>query len=135
MVVFAVLTISRSVHAGEELPWVQRPIAEQVAVLEKLPKAKPELALVRFYGEVLGGKTVKAYPSLDRDEGGSSHAISAIEAELYRSCDALGPKELAAAGALVKQYGDALPPVMRAYMLGQQGKKDDSPRISTKWRR
>lgn len=129
VVVFAVLTFSRSVQAGEELPSVQRPIAEQIAVLEKLPKAKSELALVRFYGEVLGGKTVKVYPALDKDETGSSHALSAIEAELYKSCAALGPTELAAATALTKQYGDVLPAVMRAYTLGQQGKKDEASKM------
>src|SRR4249919_2634867 len=90
VLVLSVALLSRSVFAGDSLPTEQRDVAAVIAALQKLPKAKAELALVRFYAEVLGGKTVTVVPAMDKNDTGSSHVLPAIEKELdAKSCAAL----------------------------------------------
>lgn len=123
----SVLVLSRAVFARDSLPEELRSTEVIIAALQKLPKARGELATVRFYAEVLGGKSLRVWPSMDSSDTGNSNALPIIEQEIdKRACAALGAPELAAAVDLSKEYGETLPAVLRAYTLGHQGKTKEA---------
>ena len=107
-----------------------RELKQIVEALKKKPALKTELASVRFAGEVFGTKSLDvplgaALESLGAwsDNGALLVAEQAIAS---RGCGALNAGELKAASAILKEYGDAVPQTLRAFTLGQQGKKAEA---------
>lgn len=121
---------SRSVSAEPPPASGPRDIAIIVEALKKKPTLKGELASVRFISEVLGEKT------LDVPVGSSPETLgpwgdneALLRSEMFlgvRSCGALTPAELKAASAILADAKDAMPLTLRAYTLGQQGKKKEA---------
>ena len=126
----AVALMSRSVFAGPPPPMESRELKQIVEALKKKPALKTELASVRFAGEVLGTKTLQVPIGSKLDTLGpwsdNGALLGAEQSIASRSCGALNADELKAASALLKEYGVALPQTLRAYTLGQEGKKAEA---------
>ncbi len=136
--VFVLLTLARANFARAEPPPAMEPrkLAAIVEALKKDPKLKPQLASVRFYGEVFRGETVMApigspLTTLGpwSDDGALLLSESAISAS---ACGPLGAAEKKAAVALLGEYGAALAPSLRGYALLEQGKADDAATLFAK---
>jgi hypothetical protein len=129
----AVALLSRSVSAEPPPAMESRELKKVVEALKKKPALKTELASVRFAGEVLATKSVQAPmgSSLETLGAWSDNGVllGAEQAIASRQCGALTAAELKAASALLKEYGDALPPTLRAYTLGQEGKKAEAAEL------
>lgn len=101
-----------------------------IEALKKKPAMKGELASVRFISEVLGETT------LDVPVGSSPETLgpwgdneALLRSELLigvKACGPLMPAELKAAGSILADAKAAMPITLRAYTLGQQGKKKEA---------
>ena len=85
---------------------------------------------MRFAGEVLGTKSLQAPIGSTLETLGpwsdNGALLGAEQSIASRGCGALSADELKAASALLKEYGEALPQTLRAYTLGQEGKKAEA---------
>lgn len=126
----AVALLSRSVFAEPPPAMEPRELSTIIAALKTKPALKTELASARFYGEVLGQRSLQApigSELVTMGPWGDNGALLGSEQEIgSHQCAALTPTELTAASALLKEYGEALPPTLRAFTLGQQGKKSEA---------
>ncbi len=127
----AVALLSQTVSAEPPPAMERRDVAKILPALKAKPALKAELASVRFYAEVLG-QTELQVPIGDPLESlgpwGDNGALLASERGIS-DCSALDAKQLTAASAILKDSGDALPVTLRAYTLGQQGKKDEAAKL------
>lgn len=102
-----------------------RPVGPILAALKKKPGLEVPLATLRFYVEVLEGDSldvpVGSEPETTWDVLDSAENALGLEA-----CKPVGPRALRAASALLTEYGDKLPLTLRAWTLGQQGKKEQA---------
>jgi hypothetical protein len=130
---FAVALLSRSVSAEPPPAMEPRQVAKILPALKAKPTLKAELASVRFYSEVFGRDSLQV-PIGDPLESlgpwGDNGALLASESAIGE-CGALDAKQLSAASAILKDYGDSVPVTLRAFTLGQQGKKDEAAKLFT----
>ena len=135
LAVFVVLALTRANFARAEPPppMEQRELSKVVEALKGDAALKPQLAAVRFYGEVLGGTTIRApvgSPLTTLGPWGDNEALLSAEALIEgKGCGPPGAAELKAAGALLTQFGPALSPALRGYTLLHQGKLDEAADI------
>ncbi|MDP2275963.1 MAG: hypothetical protein Q8K32_34790 [Archangium sp.] len=126
----AVALLARSVSAEPPPPTEPREISKIVEALEKKPGSKSELASVRFYAEVFAQKSMQApigSPLETLGPWGDNGALLGSENQIAaRACGALTAKELEAASAILKAYGESVPLTLRAFTLGHQGKKTEA---------
>jgi hypothetical protein len=126
----SIAMLSRSVSAEPPPAQENRDLAKIVEVLKSKPALKRELASVRFYGEVLGQKSLMApigTPLETLGPWGDNNALLGSENLLASmQCGSLTAEQLTAATTIVKEFGEATPPTLRAYTLGQQGKKSEA---------
>jgi len=110
-----------------------REISKIIAALKEKPTMKVELASVRFYAEVFGGTQLEAPMGSSLTTlgaWGDNGGLMAADASISNSnCGPLEPAQLVAASALLKEYGETLPLTLRAYTLGQQGKKAEAAEL------
>jgi len=132
---FAVLTLARA--RAEPPPQMEpRELDPVIAALKKEPKLKTQLASVRFYAEVFGGKSLEApvgSPLTTLGPWGDDGALLSSEAAIAsRSCGPLPAAERKAAVALLGEYAAALSPSLRGYALLEQGKAADAEALFAK---
>lgn len=125
----AVVVAGRAVFAGPPPPMERREVKTVIAALEKDKSRRADLASVRFYAEVFDGTHVSApigSPLTTLGPWGDNDALLTSESAMG-TCAALptGDK-LQKASALSREFGDALPPLLRAYTLAAEGKKADA---------
>ena len=130
----AVLVVGRAGFAEPPPPMEQRELKPVIAALAKDQRRRADLATVRFYAEVLDGKTLSApvgSPLTTLGPWSDNTALEAAESAMG-TCAALPSGEkLAKASALAKEFGDQLPPLLRAYTLAAEGKKADAVALFT----
>lgn len=133
----SVVLLARSVNAEPPPAMETRELAKIAAALKAKPALKAELASVRFYGEVLGQKSLEAPVGSPLETLGpwsDNGALLGSEGLLGdRQCTALTPEQLTVASAILKDSGDAMPVTLRAYTLGQQGKKSEAANLFAKF--
>lgn len=121
LLIVGVLFLAPSGRAGERVP--SSPVPVKVA-LEKMKKnrstPKGAIALVRFYAEVFDGKTVELFQNDVSSAGLTNEHV--VDALVKSQCAPVSEAQLKAGAALVTEYGEALAPELRAFVLGQQGK-------------
>ena len=127
------LLLARSVSAEPPPPMEGREVAKIIEGLKKKPALKTELASVRFFAEALGQKSLQVpmgSPLETLGPWGDNGALREAERSIgARECGALSAAEMKAASAILAEYGDALPVTLRAYTLGQQGKKPEAAEL------
>lgn len=110
-------------HAEPPPPMEERPAGEVLKALEQA-KAKPRtVAAVRWYVEVAHGKTISAPKGSEKTSLGAwsdNNALLAAESALG-SCEPMKKDDAAAALALLAQYGDSLPTLLRGAALKEKG--------------
>ena len=129
----AVALLSRGVSAEPPPAMEKRDLKKIADALKSKPAMKSELASVRFAAEVLGEQSLEAPigSSLEvlgpwGDNGALLQAERSIAA---RECGALKPAELKAASAILREFGAAVPTTLRAFTLGQEGKKSEAAEL------
>lgn len=100
-------------------PTEERPLGPIITALEKNRLARPALAVARWYGEVLGVKTVTVPKTADESMVGSPPAP--VAAAVAR-CDLPQGERKAAAAKLLAEFSDALPLALHATALASGGK-------------
>jgi hypothetical protein len=127
----AVALLSQTVSAEPPPAMERREVARILPALRAKPALKAELASVRFFSEVLGQDSLQV-PIGDPLESlgpwGDNGALLASEAGLG-TCGPLTAEQLKAANAILNDYGDAVPVTLRAFTLGQQGKKEEAAKL------
>ena len=112
-----------------------RDIDQMLAAMKKASAPASDVAAVRYAKEVFGEKTVKV-PVGSRPETASvfaqNTALQASEGHLA-ACAPLNPAQRTAAGALLKEYGAALPEPLHAFTLGETGEPDAAAEAFTTW--
>lgn len=120
----AFILVARRVDAGERAPSVVVPVKDALAKMKKAKAPKGAIGTVQFYADVLDGKSVEFY---FQDFSNAGAVDEGIATELQKtSCGALSAEKLKAASAILTEYGDALSPEVRGYVLGQQQKPDQA---------
>jgi hypothetical protein len=126
----SVLLLARSVSAEPPPPMEGRDVQKIIEGLKKKPALKTEIASVRFAAEVLGQKSLQvpmgSTPETLGPWGDNGALLDAERSIGGRECGALSAAELKAASAILAEYGEAVPVTLRAYTLGQQGKKPEA---------
>ena len=121
---------SSSVFAGPPPESGPRDVKLIIEALKKKPAMKGELASVRFLSEVLGETTLDVpVGSSPETLGPWSDNVALLRSELLigvKACGPLTPAELKAAGAILAEAQETMPITLRAYTLGQQGKKKEA---------
>lgn len=128
----AAALVARSSRAEPPPPSEARDIKKVIAALKAKPALKAELASVRWAAEVVGVTQVSAPVGSSLETlgpWGDNETLLGVET----GCAPLDEKQLAAAGALLKEYGDALPVLLRAHVLGQQGKPDEAAELFSRF--
>jgi hypothetical protein len=126
--VFAVLVVGRAVFAEPPPPMEPRPLPKVIEALKKAKGRRADLAAVRFYAEVFGGTELQAPISSPMDTLGAwsdNGALMSAE-QAMNDCAELEPAKQKAASALLKEYGDDLPVLLRAFTIAGEGKKKDA---------
>lgn len=126
--VFSLVVLVRAGHAEPPPPMESRPVDEVLAALKASKADKTTVSAVRWFAEVAHGTTLAAPVGSAKNTlgaWGDNGALMASEAAL-NGCAPMEPAEAKAAAALLKEYGDALPPTLRGAALAQQGKADDA---------
>lgn len=133
----SIALLSRSVSAEPPPAMEPRDLSKIAAALKAKPALKAELAAVRFYGEVLGQRSLEAPVGSALETLGpwsDNGALLGSEGLIgARQCTALTAEQLATATAILKDAGDAMPVTLRAYTLGQQGKKSEAANLFAKF--
>lgn len=122
VLVVAVSLLAGSSLAGDRAPPMPTPIAPLLAKLKKNPAEKPRIAALRFLREVLAVEFAESYgePTPDSLAAQTEGVLAANDFA------ALSPEKLKVAAALLNEYGDAMPPSVRGFVLAQQGKEKDA---------
>lgn len=129
--VFAVLLIGRSVLAEPPPPMEEREVKPVIEALKKAKGRRSDLAAVRFYAEVFDGTTLSApvgAPLETLGAWGDNDALMSAEASLS-GCVDLPPEKQKVASALLKEFGNDLPVLLRAYTLSGEGKKKEAKEL------
>ncbi len=130
-----VALLSRNVSAEPPPAMEPREISKIVEALEKKGASKSDLAAVRFYAEVFAQKSMQVPIGSPMDAlgpwGDNGGLLGSENQIAARACGALTPKERESASAIYKEYGEAVPLTLRAFTLGQQGKKADAAALFT----
>lgn len=130
----AVVVVGRSVFAEPPPEMESRELKPIIAALAQDKARRRDLAAVRFYAEVFGGTHVSApvgSPLTTLGAWSDNQALLAAEGSL-NACTTLPTGALLQkASALAKEFGDALPPLLRAYTLAAEGKKADAVALFT----
>ncbi len=129
----AVAVVGRSVFAEPPPAMEQRDLSKVIAALTKEKGRRADLAAVRFYADVFGGKQVAApIGSSLTTLGAWSDNGALMSAESSMNCAALPTGEqLKKASAISKEFGDELAPLLRAYTLAAEGKKSEAVTLIT----
>ncbi|MFO0600685.1 MAG: hypothetical protein U0228_35580 [Myxococcaceae bacterium] len=117
--------VARHVNAEPPPAMESRALTKIIPALEKAKGRRGDLAAVRFYADVFEGTELQAPigSSLDTlGPWGDNGALQAAEGSLG-SCAPLEPAKQQKANALLKEFGNDLPPFLRAYTLGGAGEK------------
>jgi len=112
----------------------QRDIKPIIDAVTKDKNRRGELASLRFYAEVFDGKTVSAplgSPPTTLGAWSDNDALMRSETQIGSCATLLTGEKLQKASALSKEFGDALPVVLRAFTLASEGKKDDAATLFT----
>lgn len=126
-VLVGVALVAQLGHAHPSPPMEQRPVEKVIAALQARKDRKADLAAVRFNAEVFGATTVSAPVGSPLDAlgpWGDNTALLEAEASM-NGC--VAPRKSAI--ALHKEYGDTLPPLLRAYALAADDKKADATKL------
>ncbi|MFT3711257.1 MAG: hypothetical protein QM817_26805 [Archangium sp.] len=126
--VFAVLMVGRSVFAEPPPAMEVRELPRVIDALKKAKGRRTDLAAVRFYAEVFGGTELRAPVGSSLETlgaWGDNEALTSAEGSL-NGCPALEPEKQKIASALLKEYGNELPVLLRAYTIAGEGKKKDA---------
>lgn len=133
VLLLSVLLLARSSVAEPPPPSQTQELGPVIAALQKAPGSKAALASARWFVEVLGGKSVSVYVGASPEQvafGAVGPAQAAISA---RECGPLTAPELKAASGVLKEFGEQLPLTLRAYTLGNEGKKDQAAELFASW--
>ncbi len=126
-VLVGVVLVARVGFAEPPPPMEQRPVEKVVAALQAKKDRKADLAAVRFNAEVFGATTVSAPVGSPLETLGPwSDNTALLEAEASMN-GCVAPRKSAV--ALHKEYGDTLPPLLRAYALAADDKKADATKL------
>lgn len=128
VVVLSVLVLARSSRAEPPPPMEPRKVGEVLAALKATKAPATTVSAVRWFAEVSHGATVSA------PVGSPAHTLGPwgdngplLEAErALGDCAPLNEADAKAAGALLAEYGAALPPALRGVALAQSGKVDEA---------
>ncbi len=123
VVLVVVVVVVRAVHAEPPPPMESRSAAEVLQALEQSKTNSSTLAAVRWYVEVTHGTTLEApvgSPKTTLGAWSDNGALLAAESALG-SCEPMKKEDAAAALALLKRTGDALPPLLRGVALREKG--------------
>ena len=104
--------------AGDRAPPTPTAIAPLLAKLQKNAEEKPRVAALRFLREVLAVEFAESYGEPTPD----SLAEQAEGLLASRGLAPRAPEKREVAAALLVEYGEALPPSVRGFILAQQGK-------------
>ncbi|MFT3709332.1 MAG: hypothetical protein QM817_16960 [Archangium sp.] len=124
LIAVAMLVTSGIGRAGERAPTTSLPVKEAVEKMKQSKAPKGAIGLVRFYGEVLDGKSVEFYFNDFSNAGRANEQLAGVIGKA--SCAKLDEAKLKTASALFTEFGDAFPVELRGYVLGQQGKADQA---------
>lgn len=105
-----------------------RPIEKVIAALKTEKDRRSDLAALRFYADVFGGETVSAPvgSALNRlGAWGDNSALMSAENAL-NGCKPLEPEAQKKASAIVKEFGNELPVLLRAYAIAGEGRQKDA---------
>lgn len=117
-VVLVVVMLAAPSLAGDRAPPTPTAIAPLLAKLQKNAEEKPRVAALRFLREVLAVEFAESYGEPTPD----SLAEQAEGLLASRGLAPLAPEKREVAAALLVEYGEALPPSVRGFILAQQGK-------------
>ncbi len=126
-----ILGVALVAHTGfaEPPPAMEpRPIEKVIESLKGEKDRRSDLAALRFYADVFGGKTVSAPvgSALNRlGAWGDNTALMSAENSL-NGCRPLEPEAQKKASALAKEFGDDLPVLLRAYAIAGEGKQKEA---------
>jgi hypothetical protein len=104
--------------AGDRAPPTPTAIAPLLAKLQKNAEEKPRVAALRFLREVLAVEFAESYGEPTPD----SLAEQAEGLLASRGFAPLTLEKREVAAALLVEYGEAMPPSVRGFILAQQGK-------------
>lgn len=124
IVLSVVVLVSGASRAGERAPTMAVPVKDALVKMKAAKAPVGALASVRFYGEVFDGKTVEFHFGDFSNAGRTDELI--VDALAKSACAKPGEAQLKAAGALLTEFGDALPGELRGYTVGHQGKADEA---------
>ncbi len=126
----SVTLLARSVSAEPPPAMESREVKKIIAALKKKPALKGQLASVRFDAEVFGATELQAPVGSSLETlgpWGEDGALFGAERSIAGlACGPLETDKLKAASAILKEYGESLPLTLRAYTLGQEGKKAEA---------
>ena len=117
-VVLVVVMLAAPSLAGDRAPPTPTAIAPLLAKLQKNAEEKPRVAALRFLREVLAVEFAESYGEPTPD----SLAEQAEGLLASRGLAPLAPEKREVAAALLVEYGEAMPPSTRGFILAQQGK-------------
>lgn len=120
-------------HAEPPPAMEQRPVEKVITALKAEKGRRSDLAAVRFSAEVLGAKTVAAPVGSSLTTlgpWGDNTALLSAEAALG-TCAPMSADQQKKASALRKEFGDELPPLLRAWTLAGEGNKDEAVKLFT----
>lgn len=128
MAVLAAVVLGRAVFAEPPPPMEEREVKPVIEALKKAKGRRGDLAAVRFYAEVFDGTTVSApvgSPLETLGAWGDNGALMSSEGSMA-GCAAPPPEKQKLASALLKEFGNELPVLLRAYTLAGEGKKSEA---------
>lgn len=129
----AAALLARASRAEPPPPMEPRELGKIITALRARPALRPQLASARFAAEVFAVKTLEVPVGSPLETLGpwsDDGAMFAAEAGIGAlGCGPLEPARRATASALLEEYGDALPALLRAYTLGQEGKASASAEL------
>lgn len=124
VVLSVVVLASGASRAGQRAPTLSLPVKEALVKMNESKAPAGALASVRFYAEVLDGKAVEFYFGDFSNAGRTDELI--VDVLSKSGCGKPGDTQLKAAGALLTEYGEALPGELRGFTLGHQGKGEQA---------
>lgn len=132
VVVLTIGLLASSSLAGPQPTPEKRDLQPLIDALKK-SGSKDALAAARWYAEVLGGTFVMARPGSPPEFAALAAVDAAEQAIDARGCELLEPAGQKAASALLAEFGPKLPPHLRAYTLGGEGKRDEAASQLATW--
>ncbi|MGV3623408.1 MAG: hypothetical protein ACO1OB_21490, partial [Archangium sp.] len=132
-VAIGVVLVSQTGRAEPPPAMENRPIDTVITALKAEKGRRGDLASVRFSAEVLGAKTVSAPVGSELHRlgpWGDNTALLTAEAAMG-SCAPMSADQQKKASALKKEFGDDLPPMLRAWTLAGEGSRAEAVKIFT----